>query len=151
MYLEWHPKIPNVILTGGQDCKIVAWNTKENKEIFCISTADIISKANWIPNRNYQVSSIKPAFSGETKLSIWHALKPNLQQYTLTFDSKPIEDYEWLDTNHVLIAKKNAICIKNIQEHSKRPFKTLIPSGLDFCVQGELSFVNDQLVTGKKC
>lgn len=83
-----------------------------------------------------------------TKLSIWHALKPNLQQYTLTFVNKPIEDYEWLDSNHVLIAVKEAICIKSVQYHSERPYKTLVTSGLDFSANGELSFVNDQLVTG---
>jgi hypothetical protein len=43
----------------------------------------------------------------------------------------------------VLIAIKRAICVKSIQHHSERPYKTIVPSGLDFSVQGELSFVND--------
>lgn len=32
--------------------------------------------------------------------------------------------------------------------HSQRPYKDLVPTGIDFSVQGEFSFVNDQLVPG---
>lgn len=77
---------------------------------------------------------------------MWHALKPNLPQFTLTYASQPIEDYEWLDSNHVLIAVKRSVCIKQIDEHAVRPYRTLVPSGIDFSIQGEFSFVNDQLV-----
>jgi WD40 repeat protein len=30
MYLNWHPQIPNILLSGGQDCKIKAQNTENN-------------------------------------------------------------------------------------------------------------------------
>jgi hypothetical protein len=45
---------------------------------------------------------------------MWHALKPNLQQFSLTYASQPIEDYEWLDSNNVIIAAKKSVCIKNV-------------------------------------
>lgn len=34
----------------------------------------------------------------------------------------------------------------NVNEHSKRPYSKVVPSGIDFSIQGEFSFVNDQLV-----
>ena len=45
---------------------------------------------------------------------MWHALNPNLQQFSLTYASQPIEDYEWLDSNNVIIAAKKSVCIKNV-------------------------------------
>jgi hypothetical protein len=77
-YIDWHPTERGILLSGGQDCKIKAFDLNKSSQVFSISTADQISKANWIPGRNYQVSSIQPTFFGETKLSLWHALKPNL-------------------------------------------------------------------------
>jgi len=46
--------------------------------MFSISTAEQTIKANWIPGRDFQISSIQPTYFGETKLSVWHALKPNI-------------------------------------------------------------------------
>jgi WD40 repeat protein len=41
-HLDWHPVERNVLLSGGQDCKIKAWNVEQNQQIFTISTDDQI-------------------------------------------------------------------------------------------------------------
>jgi WD40 repeat protein len=76
-FIDWHPAERGILLSGGQDQKIKAYNIEKNSELFSISTADQVCKTNWIPGRKYQVSSIYPGVR-ETKLSVWHPLKPNL-------------------------------------------------------------------------
>jgi hypothetical protein len=49
-----------------------------------------------------------------------------------------------------VIAVKQSVCIKSVKENSQRPYSNLVPTGIDFSVRGEFSFVNDQLVPGGK-
>lgn len=60
-YLDWHPEVSGILLSGGTDCKINAWNTKTEENAFTITTANHINKVTWIPEKRYMVSSIQPA------------------------------------------------------------------------------------------
>jgi hypothetical protein len=87
-------------------------------------------------------SSIPLALHSETSVSVWHGLKPYLPQYSLA-NNHPIADFKWLGPKHVILLSKTSIFVKSLSEDSKRPFTGVVPSGLDFSVQGEFSFVND--------
>ena len=50
-FLDWHPTVPGILLTGGTSCNIVAQNIKHDSMVFNIQTADPVSKCTWIPNR----------------------------------------------------------------------------------------------------
>lgn len=50
--------------------------------------------------------------------------------------------------NNVVIAVGNSVCIQSVQEHSQRPYSSIVPTGIDFNVKGEFSYVNDELVPG---
>ena len=80
--------------------------------MFNIQTADTICKTTWIPDRQYQVSSMRPPYSSASQLNLWHAIKPFVPQYNVEYASLPIEDYEWFDTNHCIILVKKAVAIK---------------------------------------
>jgi hypothetical protein len=46
----------------------------------------------------------------------------------------------------VILAVKGSICIKKLDEHAVRPYSEIVPSGIDFSVHQEFSFINDQLI-----
>ena len=62
-YLDWHPTVPDILLSGGQNGNINAQNLRTSKSVFNIQTADTICKTTWIPDRQYQVSSMRPPYS----------------------------------------------------------------------------------------
>ena len=48
LFLDFHPKHRDIILSGGQ---IICWNIQTKKEIFKIAGSGIVSKARWHPER----------------------------------------------------------------------------------------------------
>ena len=58
----------------------------------------------------------------------------------------PIEDYEWYDTNVVVLLVKKAIAIKQVSKAAERPYSNIVTTGLDFSALNQFAFVNDKLV-----
>ena len=81
-----------------------------------------------------------------TYLNLWHAAKVNIPQYVLEYGGAPIQDFEWLDSNHVVLAMSNAIVIKHVAQAFERPYSKTVTTGLDFSPLDQLAYVNDCLV-----
>lgn len=58
------------------DQTIKVWNLTTDKKVFNICPAYPISKAKWVPGREYLISSIHKQ-GGSNLLNVWHGLKPN--------------------------------------------------------------------------
>lgn len=111
-----------------------------------MSLADHIAKTRWIPGLEYQFSSILLPKSAVTYLQNWHAMKVNVPQYLLEYAGQPIQDFEWLDSSHVVLAMSHAVVIKHLVQAYDRPYAKIVTTGLDFSPLDQLAFVNDQLV-----
>lgn len=73
-------------------------------------------------------------------------MKPNFPQFTIDFQNQQIQDFEWADSNTVILAVEKCVGIFNLQQASERPYKDVVTTGLDFSIFGELAFVSDSLV-----
>ena len=94
--------------------------------------ADHVAKTKWIPGLEYQFSSTMLPKSGGTYLNIWHAMKVNVPQYLLEYASQPIQDYEWLDSQHVVLTLSHAVVVKHVVQAHDRPYAKIVTTGIDF-------------------
>ena len=89
-YLDWHPTVPDVVLTSSMDCNILARKLDKKDMLFRISTAEPVIKASWIPGQDYMVASIKQPLNKGSCLNVWHAVKPNVPQYLIDYQNYAI-------------------------------------------------------------
>ena len=94
------------------------------------------------------MSSIRVPHTSATQLDIWHAMKPYVPQNIIEYGQhdEPILDYEWYDSNVVVLLSKKSIAINQVSTASTRPYSNIVTTGLDFSALNQLAFVNDKLV-----
>lgn len=81
-----------------------------DKKVFNICTSNAIAKAKWVPGHEFLVSSIHKQCT-TSLLNIWHSIKPNFQQYTIDYQKQQIADFEWIDSNTVILAVEKGVAI----------------------------------------
>ena len=73
-------------------------------------------------------------------------MKPCIPQTLVACGGLPIEDYEWYDSNLVVLLTKRSIVIKEVSKASDRPYSNIVTTGLDFSPLDDFVFVNDKLI-----
>jgi WD40 repeat protein len=111
--LDWHPNHKEILLSCGLDQTIKAWNLTTDKKVINICTASPIAKAKWVPGREYLISSIHKQ-NNSSLMNVWHGMKPNYQQFTIDFTKQQIQDFEWIDSNTVIMAVEKSVAIFNL-------------------------------------
>jgi hypothetical protein len=64
----------------------------------------------------------------------------------MSYDDEPIMDFEWLDSENVVLMVKKAIGVVNLSHASDRPYSSVVTTGCDFSAFDQLAFVNDKLI-----
>ena len=70
-------------------------------------------------------------------------MKVNVPQYLLEYANQPIHDFEWLDSNRVVLTMSHTVVIKHLVQAYDRPYAKIVTTGLDFSPLDQLAFVND--------
>lgn len=137
--IDWHPEDKTWLATAGRDKMIKVWdlNKQPAQLAYCVQTIASVGRIKWRPQRRFHIASCSLLL--DHSINVWDIRRPYIPFASFDEHKDVATCLIWKDEPHTFLSTgKDSMLIQHIFNDAKRPADSVIPSGIDISIHGDI-------------